>query len=83
NTLVTNGAAILRYPSTRKPGLTLFDRYVADSRFCQIDEIGKWASVPAKDVQSCRVISCEKFDPRDYFPFKPFVRPYLKIRVSN
>jgi hypothetical protein len=83
STLIQNGAAILRYPSTRKPGLTLYDRYVGDSRFCASNEIGKWARVPAKDTGSCRVIACERFDPEDFFPFKPRHRAYFRIQVSN
>ena len=81
--LVNNGSAILRYPSTRKPGLTLYDRYVGDSRFCGRNEIGKWASVPAKDTQNCRVISCVRLEPDDLFPFKPRFRPYFRIRIGN
>lgn len=81
--LVGDGAAVLRYDSKRKPGITLYDRYVGDSRFCASNEIGKWASVPAKDTATCRVIACEKFDPRDFFPFKPLRRPHFWIKVSN
>jgi hypothetical protein len=81
--LIQNGAAILRYPSKRNPSLTLYDRYVGDSRYCPIDEIGKWTSVPAKDTRSCRVIACEKYEPSDLFPFERRFRPFLRIRISN
>jgi hypothetical protein len=81
--LIQNGAAILRYPSKRNSSLTLYDRYVGDSRFCPTDQIGKWASVPAKDTGSCRVIACERFDPEDFFPFKPRHRAYFRIQISN
>jgi hypothetical protein len=81
--LIQNGAAILRYPSKRNPSLTLYDRYVGDSRYCQSNEIGKWASVPAKDTRSCRVIACEKYEPSDLFPFKRRSGVYLRIRISN
>jgi hypothetical protein len=83
STLVTNGAAILRYPSKRNPSLTLYDRYVGDSRFCQSNEIGKWASVPAKDTGTCRVIACERYEPSDLFPFERRDRLYLRLRIFN
>jgi hypothetical protein len=83
STLIQNGAAILRYPSKRKPGLTLYDRYVGDSRYCPSNEIGKWASVPARDTGTCRVIACERYEPSDLFPFERRFRPFLRIRVSN
>jgi hypothetical protein len=80
--LIQNGAAILRYPSKRNPSLTLYDRYVGDSRYCPLDEIGKWTSVPAKDTRSCRVIACEKYDPQ-FFPFKRRSGVFLRITISN
>jgi hypothetical protein len=83
NALIQNGAAILRYPSKRNPSLTIYDRYVGDSRFCAKGEIGKWASVPAKDTKNCRVIACERFDPDDFFPFQPHHRTYFRIVLSN
>ncbi len=79
--LVQNGAAILRYPSKRNPSLTLYDRYVGDSGYCASNEIGKWASVPAKDTLSCRVIACEKYKP--VFPFKRRNGVFLRITISN
>ena len=81
--LVQNGAAILRYPSKRNPSLTLYDRYVGDSRYCGLDEIGKWASVPAKDARSCRVIACQKYEPNDFFRFKRRSGVFLRIQISN
>ena len=81
--LIHNGAAILRFPSTRNPSLTLYDRYVGDSRYCPIDEIGKWASVPAKDTRSCRVIACERYQPNDLFRFKRRNGIFLRIQISN
>ncbi len=81
--LIQNGAAILRYPSKRNPSLTLYDRYVGDSRYCERDEIGKWASVPAKDTRSCRVIACERYEPSDLFPFKRRNGVFLRITISN
>ncbi len=82
-TLIENGAAILRYPAKRNPSLTLYDRYVGDSRFCQSNEIGKWASVPAKDTRSCRVIACQKFQPDDFFDLDGYNGVFLRLRISN
>jgi hypothetical protein len=81
--LIQNGAAILRYSSKRNPNITLYDRYVGDSRYCQSNEIGKWANVPAKDTRSCQVIACEKYEPSDLFPFKRRSGVYLRITISN
>ncbi len=81
--LIQNGAAILRYPSKRNPSLTLYDRYIGDSRYCPSNEIGKWASVPAKDTRSCRVIACERYEPSDLFPFKRRNGVFLRITISN
>lgn len=82
-TLIKNGAAILRYPSKRNPSLTLYDRYVGDSRFCAGNERGVWAGVPAKDTQSCRVIACEIYEPDAFFPFNRNDGLYLRLRLSN
>lgn len=82
-TLIQNGAAILRYPSKRNPSLTLYDRYVGDSRFCASNERGVWVSVPAKDTQSCRVIACELHEPDAFFPFNRNDGLYLRLRLSN
>ena len=82
-TLINQGAAILRYPSKRT-GATLYDRYVGDSRYCQSDEVGKWASVPTRDGQ-CTVIACKHFDPSDApFGNRAFwIRPRLQLTVGR
>jgi hypothetical protein len=72
--LVSEGAAILRY--TSKKGLPIYDRYVSSSLLCQSHEVGVWASVPARDTNSCRVIAC-RADVNDYddgFRFRPLLR---------
>lgn len=73
-TLVREGAAILRYTSKR--GLPIYDRYVSDSLYCPGRETGVWASVPARDTNRCRVISCDAYasDDDDLFRFKPRLR---------
>jgi hypothetical protein len=80
--LIDQGAAILRYPSKRS-GQTLYDRYVGDSRRCETGKVGDWASVPAKDNPRCRVIACETYDADDLFPQSPFVKPWLRLRVTG
>jgi hypothetical protein len=81
-TLITEGAAVLRQPSKRKPGLTIYDRYVGDSRFCNASEIGKWASVPAKDDARCTVIACVSYEPDDLFPLTHWNHPWLRLRTG-
>lgn len=60
------GAAILRYHSTRNPNLPLYDRYVANGGYCQIDEYAKVDYVPTSDAANCPVLKCEQFS---YEPF--------------
>jgi hypothetical protein len=74
--LVREGAAILRY--TSKKGLPIYDRYVSSSRLCPGHEVGVWASVPARDTKSCRVIACDGTHIDDYDDFPRF-RPQLRI----
>lgn len=73
-TLIKEGAAILRY--TSKNGLPIYDRYVSSSLMCQSPEIGVWASVPARDTSSCRVIACDAnaSDDDDLVRFRPLLR---------
>jgi hypothetical protein len=73
--LVREGAAILRH--TSKKGLPIYDRYVSSSLQCPGNSIGVWASVPARDTKSCRVIAC---DPNTSFDDGFFrSRPLLRI----
>ena len=51
------GAAIFRYPG--RSGVTLYDRYVADERFCSGGEYAKSGTIPTKDTRSCPVRHCE------------------------
>ena len=57
------GAAILRYRSKRNPSLTLYDRYVRDTRFCSGGEYAMSSTVPVAGGKSCRVRKCEEIDP--------------------
>jgi hypothetical protein len=72
--LVREGAAILRH--TSKKGLPIYDRYVSSSLQCPGNSVGVWASVPARDTKSCRVIACDanmSFDD-DFFRARPLLR---------
>ncbi|WP_235912066.1 hypothetical protein [Mesorhizobium xinjiangense] len=65
------GAVILRHRSTRNPSLTLYDRYVADGRFCAVGEVADNAWVPTSDRRDCFVRNCRSFDrDRDGFFFR-------------
>lgn len=68
-----DGAAILRWRSTRTPGLPLYGRYVSDSSFCKADEVAVFASVPTRDDRSCTVRKCEVQE------FERFGRPRILI----
>ncbi|MDF1607114.1 hypothetical protein PZ897_02885 [Hoeflea sp. YIM 152468] len=72
--LINEGAAILRYTSKR--GLPIYDRYVSSSLMCQSPSVGVWASVPARDTNSCRVIACDAnaSDDDDLTRFRPLLR---------
>lgn len=72
--LIREGAAILRYTSKR--GLPIYDRYVSSSLMCSSPSVGVWASVPARDTNSCRVIACDAnaSDEDDMIRFRPLLR---------
>jgi len=53
------GAAILRYPSTRVRNMTLYDRYVRSDRQCDTGEYAADSSVPTRDAKNCPVYKCE------------------------
>ena len=54
------GAAIMRYPSKYRPGVTLFDRYVVDERFCTSDKYAQMVTIPTADNPNCRVFRCQQ-----------------------
>jgi hypothetical protein len=83
NVLLRDGAAILRQPSQRVPGLTVYDRYVGDSRACPPADVGAWASVPSRGGKACRVIACVPFDPEALFPTHPVPKPWLRIKAGG
>ncbi|TIV97937.1 MAG: hypothetical protein E5V85_13055 [Mesorhizobium sp.] len=61
-TIARQGAVILRYQSSRVPGLPLYDRYVRDERFCNMGEVRSRAYVPSADTRSCPVYVCKRPD---------------------
>ena len=67
STIERQGAVILRYQSRRVAGLPLFDRYVADVRFCRQGEQRVRAYVPSADLNSCPVYNCKRVDPDHRF----------------
>jgi hypothetical protein len=52
------GAVILRYPSRQVPGLELFDRYVANTAYCDADRYAKQEYIPTSDTRHCIVLAC-------------------------
>lgn len=57
NRIAREGAVIFRYPG--RTGITLYDRYVSDERYCAGGEYAKSDSIPTKDSRSCPVRQCE------------------------
>lgn len=53
-----HGAAIFRYPSPRKPGLTLYDRYVRNNNFCASHQVMERVMIPSADTDRCPVRHC-------------------------
>ena len=53
------GAAIVRYRSKRGTGVTLFDRFVKNTRYCQSDEIAKRKSIPVAGGRLCSLKYCK------------------------
>lgn len=61
-TVKDEGAVIFRYPSTRVPGLMLYDRYVANSNYCYSGESAERAYVPTADTNKCMLYNCKRID---------------------
>ncbi len=57
-----DGAAILRYPSSRVPSLQLYDRYVRNRLFCGYSQFAKRDYIPTRDSRQCRVLKCADAD---------------------
>jgi len=67
STIARQGAVILRYQSTRVPGLPLYDRYVQSQQFCTMGEVRTRAYVPSADTSSCPVYNCKRPDNDRHF----------------
>jgi len=65
-TIARQGAVILRYQSTRVPGVPLYDRYVQSQQFCTMSEVMTRAYVPSADSKSCLVYNCKRVE-NDHF----------------
>lgn len=64
-------AVILRYPADRVKNMTLYDRYVLDSRSCNSGYYAYQDYVKTKDNPSCPVYTCRPstdFDDDVIFP---------------
>lgn len=74
--VINERAVILRYPSTRVKGMTLYDRYVTRSAMCDPHEYAERAYVPARDTDRCPVLNCQDYDPesRRFGLGKPVIR---------
>ena len=51
-------AVIMRYPAPRTKNMTLYDRYVEDSRSCDVGFYAYQDYLPTKDTKSCPVYIC-------------------------
>jgi hypothetical protein len=65
------GAVILRYPSKRVPGMTLYDRYVRNSDYCDGVNYAEWTSIPSRDNPRCQVLNCQPSSNREGMFFIP------------
>lgn len=73
--VLEEGAVILRYPSTRVKGMTLYDRYVTRNALCSPHEYAARAYVPTRDAANCPVLNCQSFEPEGRFQrSKPVIR---------
>lgn len=65
----SQGAAIMRHPSTRVRALVLYDRYVRDGTFCEVGEAAYLFYIPTADTKNCPVYACRSFDLEEGLPF--------------
>ena len=54
------GAAIIYYPSKFSSRRMLFDRYVADDRFCDSLRYPQLTTIPTADNPRCQVLYCKQ-----------------------
>jgi hypothetical protein len=58
-TVARDGAVILRYPSQRVPGMTLYKRYVRSKLQCDSDDRTVLTSVKTADDLRCKLAQCQ------------------------
>jgi hypothetical protein len=54
----SEGAAIFRYPSPRRKGLTLYDRYVRNDSYCASHQSTEKVYIPSANADQCLVQRC-------------------------
>lgn len=62
-TIANQGAAVVRYPSTRVANYILYDRYVSPYSSCPLGQEIVSETVPARDNPKCVVYKCERIEP--------------------
>ena len=67
----SEGAVILRHPSVRVKDMTLYDRYVRESRYCSVNQYAEDAYIPTRDNPRCPVLNCQLIDNLDGMIFIP------------
>jgi hypothetical protein len=72
STIQSEGAVILQWRSSQ--GNPRYDRFVANSSFCDRNKRAVVATVPSSDKKSCSVKicrRCERDDDQFFFPLRP------------
>lgn len=54
----SEGAAIFRYPSPRRKGFTLYDRYVRNVQYCASHQSTEKVFIPSANAGKCLVQRC-------------------------
>lgn len=57
------GAVIFRWTSPRD--LPLYDRFVRNSRYCDMNQYAEWKNIPTRDDRTCPVLNCQNIDNLD------------------
>ena len=56
--ILNEGAAIFRYPSPRRTGITLYDRYVRNDSYCASHQSTEKVYIPSANGNQCLVQHC-------------------------
>jgi hypothetical protein len=57
------GAVIFRWTSPR--GLPLYDRFVRNNRYCDVNQYAEWKDIPTRDDPACPLLNCQNIDNLD------------------